>query len=152
MKQFNLEKHEISYIAGFLDGDGSIFCQLVKGSQYKYGYHIRISLVFYQRKDKKWFLLKLKNLLHYGFIRDRNDNMSEYVITGSNSIFEILTLLKPFLILKLDICNKIFEIIERKKSISNEIEFKELCKLVDSTALLNYSKNRKNISNLIFKD
>lgn len=152
MKKLNLNENQLSYISGFLDGDGSIFCQLVKGKDYKYGYNVKISLVFFQRKDKKWFLLKLKSMLSYGYIRDRKDNMTEYVITGASPVFEILVLLKPFLLLKLDICNKIFEIIEKKKTIRNEEDFRNLCLLVDSTSKLNYSKNRKNISSLLFKE
>ena len=41
-----------NYIAGFLDGDGSILTQLVKGSNYKYNFTIRVSIVFYQKTKK----------------------------------------------------------------------------------------------------
>lgn len=54
----NLTKEDLAYIAGFIDGDGSIFCQIIEGSDYKYGFTIRVSLVFFQHKDKKWFLMQ----------------------------------------------------------------------------------------------
>jgi hypothetical protein len=44
----------------------------------------------------------------------------------------------------LDIINKVLEIIAMKKQIKDENDFKKLCDLVDSTEILNYSKNRKN--------
>jgi len=43
---------DLAYIAGFLDGDGSLIAQIVKGDNYKYKYGIRLSIVFYQYKKK----------------------------------------------------------------------------------------------------
>jgi hypothetical protein len=37
-----------AYLAGFLDGDGSIVSQIVKDKGRKYGFYIRISVCFYQ--------------------------------------------------------------------------------------------------------
>jgi hypothetical protein len=52
-KRFNdLNKEQSAYLAGFLEGDGCILVQIVKGSQYKYKHTIRVSVVFYQKKDK----------------------------------------------------------------------------------------------------
>ena len=64
MKKLTIE--DKSYIAGFLDGDGSVFAQIVRGKDYKYQFRIRVSVGFYQRKDKHWFILKLKKLLGFG--------------------------------------------------------------------------------------
>lgn len=49
----NLTEKELSYLAGFIDGDGSIFSQIIEGSAYKYGFTIRVSIVLFQKKDKK---------------------------------------------------------------------------------------------------
>lgn len=52
-KRFNdLSKEQKAYIAGFLDGNGCILAQIVKRDQYKYKHTIRLSVVFYQKKDK----------------------------------------------------------------------------------------------------
>ena len=48
----NLTNIEKAYIAGFLDGDGSIMAQIIKSETYKYGFTIRISIVFYQKTEK----------------------------------------------------------------------------------------------------
>ena len=40
---------ELSYIAGFLDGDGSIYAQIVKRYDYRLKFQIRVSITFYQK-------------------------------------------------------------------------------------------------------
>jgi intein-encoded DNA endonuclease-like protein len=39
---------DASYVAGFLDGDGSIHFQLVRQKEYRFGYYIRASVSFSQ--------------------------------------------------------------------------------------------------------
>jgi hypothetical protein len=48
----NLTNIEKAYIAGFLDGDGSIIVQIIKSEIYRYGFTIRISIVFHQKSEK----------------------------------------------------------------------------------------------------
>jgi intein-encoded DNA endonuclease-like protein len=52
-----LKKEELAYIAGFLDGDGCIMLQLINRKDYKLGYQIRASIVFYQKTEKREFFL-----------------------------------------------------------------------------------------------
>ena len=140
MKKLTIE--EKNYIAGFLDGDGSIFAQIVKGN-YKYNFRVRVSIGFYQKQNKHWFMLKLQKLLgNYGSIRIRKDKVSEFVITGVGPVKEILSQLKDSLILKKKNASLILKIIEKKRKISSKAEFIEVCKLVDKVAELNYSRNR----------
>ena len=40
---------DFAYIAGFLDGDGSIMAQIVRNDSYLYGFSIRLSVVFFQK-------------------------------------------------------------------------------------------------------
>ena len=47
-----LSPMELSYIAGFLDGDGSIFAQMVKRDDYKLGFQIRVSISFFQKTTR----------------------------------------------------------------------------------------------------
>ena len=150
MKKLSIE--EKSYIAGFLDGNGSIFAQIVRGSDYKYNFRIRVSIGFYQKKTKHWYMLKLKKLLGgYGYLRIRKDGVSELVITGSGPVKLVLSQLKDFLILKKKNASLILKIIEKKRKVSSEIEFIEICKLVDQVAELNYSKNRAVTSETVKK-
>ena len=49
----NLNELDLAYIAGFLDGDGSIFAQIVPGAAYKYDFTVRVSVAFFQKNEKK---------------------------------------------------------------------------------------------------
>ena len=135
-----------AYIAGFLDGDGCIMAQLVKRSGYVHGYQIRVSVVFYQKESKKYFLEWLKGQLKYGYVRVRNDHMAEYTIVGYESVYEVLTKLLPYLRLKKTIAQKVINLcVMGIKSSPKRISPTELLKraaLVDETAAYNYSKKR----------
>ncbi|OLS12672.1 MAG: site-specific DNA endonuclease [Promethearchaeota archaeon CR_4] len=131
-----------AYIAGFLDGDGCIMAQLVKRSGYRYGYQIRLSIVFYQKSRNRHFLEWLKTKLKYGYVRNRNDGMSEYTIVGKKEVADILRLLKTHLHLKKQLATKIIEISKMIKYPKIR-DFLKFCQLVDKTAKYTYSKKRK---------
>ena len=126
------------YIGGFLDGDGSIFAQIVYDKNSRYKFKIRISIGFYQKKSKHWFVLKLKKILKHGYIRIRKDEMSEYVISSTNAVEQVLLAIKESVIIK-------------KRNINSPEKFIEVCKLVDKLAKLNYSKNRKTTTKTVLE-
>ena len=137
-----MSKEKDAYIAGFLDGDGSIMAQIIRKNDYKFGFQIRTSIVFYQKQGKEGFMNWLKNQLKYGYIRKRNDGMIEYTIVGFEQVGEILKRFYPHLILKKDLAKLILKIIclPKKPTIK---QFLCTCELVDKSALFNYSKKRK---------
>ena len=137
---------EKAYIAGFLDGDGCIMAQLVRRKDYIYGFQIRTSIVFYQKQTHREFLSWLKHKLHYGYIRDRNDGMSEYTIVGFKAVGETLQLLAPFLRLKKTLATKVIKLISKHPKKMDAESLIKLSKLVDETASFNYSKKRTNTS------
>jgi|AntRauTorcE11897_2_1112592.scaffolds.fasta_scaffold17804_3 hypothetical protein len=73
MSKIGLKSHKLAYLAGLLDGDGSIYIRLKKRDDCKYGYQITPYVVFFQSsKYKKQFseifndfnnLVKLKEIL-----------------------------------------------------------------------------------------
>jgi hypothetical protein len=135
-----------SYIAGFLDADGCIMFQLVKREDYRYGFQIRASIVFYQKTNNKKHLEWIKNVLGVGYIRDRNDHMTEYTIVGLNLVIKILELLKPYIRLKkpqVHLANKIYALVSDKCDLN---QFIKAAELVDKFGELNYSKRRSNTS------
>ncbi len=139
-----MKDEEKAYIAGFLDGDGSIMAQLVSRKDYRLRYQIRVSVVFYQKTAHQEFLLWLKEQLGYGYVRMRNDGMSEYTIVGFREVAYVLTLLYPFLRLKKALARDVLDLIkrhpeQRKMNVSKLIS---LSQLVDKTATFNYSKKR----------
>ena len=140
MKELTAE--ERSYLAGFLDADGSIFAQIVRGNDLKYQFRIRVSIGFYQNKRYNWFLKKLQKDFKCGRIRTKEDGVSEYIITAADPVRNLLIQLKDNLVLKKRQANLVLEILEKKKKIQSKSDFLEACRLTDKVANLNYSKKR----------
>lgn len=86
--------------------------------------------------------MQMHNLLGFGVIRERNDNMVEYVITSIDAVEKFLLLLKPYIIIKKNILIKVLKIIKLKRSVNNVNDFIKICELVDSTLDDTDGKNR----------
>src|SRR3989344_7251597 len=133
----------LAYISGFLDGDGSVFFQIVPRKDYKQKFQIRTSIAFYQNTKNVYILEWLKEQFEIGYIRHRKTGISDYTIVESKEVRKILLLLQPYVKLKkrqVELGLKILDKLESKKS---DEDFLEICKLVDKFKELNYSKKRK---------
>lgn len=131
-----------SYLAGFLDGDGCIMYQLVRRKDYRYGFQIRASIVFYQKTQNSRHLKWIKNLLKIGYIRERNDGMTEYTIVGLEPVLKVLESLKPYVVLKkehIKLARRINNLLSENFNLG---KFVKASKLVDRFQTLNYSKKR----------
>ena len=95
-----MDKTTLAYIAGFLDGDGSIFFQIVPRKDYKQKFQIRTSIAFYQKKEYSEVLEWLKENFGAGYIRHRKTGMSDYTVVELKEVKKILKLLKPYVKLK----------------------------------------------------
>nr|YP_665683.1 putative site-specific DNA endonuclease [Mesostigma viride]AAK16693.1 putative site-specific DNA endonuclease [Mesostigma viride] len=138
-----IDEKVCAYIAGFLDGDGCLMAQIIKGV-YKYKFRIRLSIVFYQHAKRKWFLLQLKKLFDdIGYVRiHKTNNMCDYTITGSRSIEHILLQLMPYIQLKKTSAALMLQLIKKEKLVTTKADFIEVCQLVDKIAEQNFSKKR----------
>ena len=147
-----MEQTILAYIAGFLDGDGSIFFQIVPRQDYKQKFQIRSSVAFYQKSENVEILNWLKEIFGgIGSIRHRKTGISDYTIVDSNEVQKILLLLQPHIRLKkkqVEIGLKILEMLKNKKS---DEDFLEICHLTDKFKELNYSKKRKITSDVVSK-
>lgn len=134
---------QLSYIAGFLDADGSVLAQIVQRQGYTYHYQIRFTVSFVQKTKRKHFLMQLQKEIGIGTLRDRNDGISELAIVGWQSVASLLYKLQPVLRIKLKQANLVLKIIEQlpltKKSPQKLLE---LCYLADQVAALNDSASR----------
>lgn len=139
----NLTELDKAYIAGYLDGDGSLIIQIVHDKSHKFKFYIRISIVFYQKTTNHWFILWLENKFKpYGFVKKRGI-MSEFVIVDKTAVKLILKELYPYFILKKRLCQLILEIIKELEKVETEVDFLKVCEKVDETTKYTSSKNRK---------
>jgi hypothetical protein len=137
---------ELAYIAGFLDGDGCVMAQLVRRKDYIYGYQVRTSVVFYQKKRNQEILHWLKSQLKLGYIRHRNDDVAEYTIVGLREVQYVLETLLPFLRLKKKAAKEVIKLVDAHPKTMTPEKLVHLSKMVDETAKFNYSKKRTNTS------
>jgi len=90
------------YIAGFLDGDGSIIALIGPTHQRRFPYRVKLRVNFTQKK-KDGFILEAikKHLDNLGNIRIQSKyNQAELVIGNRQEVKKVLLRLKPFVIIK----------------------------------------------------
>lgn len=132
----------IAYIAGFLDGDGSIFFQIVPRKDYKQKFQIRSSIAFYQKTEFAGILEWLKSVFGCGYIRHRKTGISDYTIVDSKEVRRILLLLQPHVRLKKKQVELGLEILQKLETCSSNAGFLDICRMTDRFKELNYSKKR----------
>ena len=134
----------LSYIAGFLDGDGCINVQLVRRRDYRLGYQIRPSITFCQKRKHRAFLEWLQSVFQVGCIRERKDGMSEYSVAEVKGVEKVLSQLRPYIRLKQKQCDLVLEIVAELKHSArlSPQHFLALARKVDAFEELNDSKRR----------
>ncbi|TSC94731.1 MAG: site-specific DNA endonuclease [Candidatus Berkelbacteria bacterium Athens1014_28] len=90
-------KNDFAYIAGFLDGDGSLMLQIKRRKDTKQGFRVMSTICFYQKSAHKESLVWIKNILQSGYLSDRNDGITELRINGYKKVVEIIDKLSPFI-------------------------------------------------------
>jgi hypothetical protein len=81
---------DASYVAGFLDGDGSIHFQLVRQKEYRFGFYIRSTVSFSQSTSARAGLERIQGLVGGGYLRDRGTGMSDLVVTSRPLVLGLL--------------------------------------------------------------
>jgi len=139
----SLSSTQKAYLAGFLDGDGSIYVRLKPNSTYKYGFQIAPYIILFQSKKNRDNFERVCSLINLGYLRERRDEILEYTIARMDSIMEFLTVVKPYVVMKKAQVELMEKILKLKNQVENKNDFSELMKLVDRFRELNYSKKRK---------
>ena len=88
---------DYAYIAGFLDGDGSLMLQIKKRADGKSKIRFMATICFYQDTRHEKDLLWIQKVFGIGYISRRNDGMSEIRINGFKTVKEILENLIPYI-------------------------------------------------------
>lgn len=131
-----------AYLAGFLDGDGSIYVRLKPNKTYKYGFQVAPSVVFFQKNSAEAVLKEIQTKCECGYLRYRNDGMIELTIGDRPSIKKILQNVSPFLIGKQKQAELMLKILEQSTQVASAQDFLLLTQLIDLFRDLNYSKKR----------
>ncbi len=139
----------LAYIAGFLDGDGSIFFQLIRKKDYCLGFQVRSSIAFYQKTENEQILIWLKQQLLAGYIRRRKTGVSDYTIVDSREVRRILELIQPHVRLKREHVRLSLEILSKFPLNSDPTVLMTLSQLVDRFQDINYSKKRTVTSSMV---
>ncbi|GAC1388368.1 MAG: hypothetical protein NVS1B7_2980 [Candidatus Saccharimonadales bacterium] len=141
--RFSIEK---AYIAGFLDGDGSIMLQIKKRTDTIRGYRFMATICLYQdtRHDKS--LHWMQQALQAGYISYRNDGMTELRINGFNTVEHILCDLKPYIRFKKLQAGAMIEACRILKTGIHKLSKEQLSEIVEIMLIIqheNYTAYRK---------
>ena len=111
-RQTKITISDLAYIAGFLDGDGSIMVQIKNRKDTPRGWRLGFTIAFYQDTRHEEPLFWIQEALGAGYISHRNDNMTELRIEGYKQVEEILKKLAPYIKFKKQQVKIIFEILK----------------------------------------
>ena len=139
---------QYAYVAGLIDGDGSIFCLLAERKDYRFGYEIRPCMNITQRPEKQQVLLHANTFFgEVGTLRRRKDNISSLDFAGRDKVSRVLPLIKPYLYLKRKQARIILHVIEQMPYVKTDPQkFLNLCRIVDLISQANDGNNLKNTS------
>ena len=90
-------KIDLAYIAGFLDGDGSLMLQIKNRKDGVSKIRFMSTICFYQDTRHETTLYWIRKVLGKGYLHQRNDGMSELRINGFASVRDILESLRPYI-------------------------------------------------------
>jgi hypothetical protein len=142
---------QIAWLAGFVDGDGSINAQIVARDDYKLRYQVRVTLTLFQSTERHHILLYIQKLLKSGVVRKRNGGLSEFCISGAKQLQEVLLLLLPHLKLKRRQAILVLQIIEKLPHTKDPFVLLEACVIADKVGLLTDGKRRKQRSDQVLE-
>jgi hypothetical protein len=132
-----------SYLAGFLDADGSIYVQAKPNKTYRFGFQIVSYIVFYQSSKDADAFSRVCSLIKFGHKRLRKDGIIEHIISKQDEIVPFISLIEPYVIMKKPQLKLLKKIIHLKLKVQGKKDFIKLINLIDNFRELNYSKKRK---------
>ena len=148
-------KIDLAYIAGFLDGDGSLMLQIKKRKDCVRGIRFMATICFYQNKRHRFPLRSIRRTFGIGYLSSRNDGMSELRINGFGQVKNILNDLLPYLRFKKKqalALSKACEILD--KMTFKNLSQKQLKKLIGLILVIqneNYVTKKKKTKEELFK-
>lgn len=145
--RLRIAKVDLAYIAGFLDGDGSLMLQIKKRKDSSIGVRFMVTICFYQDTRHEGPLYWIRNTLGIGYVSRRNDGMSELRINGFERVGKIIDQLMPFIRFKekqAAVLQSACELLSRKSFEKlSQHEKKQLMELMLTMQIENYQSRGK---------
>ncbi len=135
-----------AYIAGFIDGDGSMMLQVKKRSDTKRGFRFMATICLYQDSRHEKPLYLIRDTTGIGYISRRNDSITELRINGFTSIQKILEEIEPYVLFKkvqLQALKKACQILQKDINKLTESEMRDVVDLIMVIQNENYKAHRK---------
>ena len=159
-RQIKIKQIDWAYIAGFLDGDGSMMAQFKNRNDTPRGWRILPGIRFYQDTRNEKTLFWVKNKIEMGHIYRRKDGMTELRLEGWKQVLVLLENIKPYARFKknrVDLLLKIAKLVNDKKV--EDLTIKEKDKIADliwklkeanyQSGSKKFSKSREEIKRII---
>ena len=86
-----------AYIAGFLDGDGSLMLQVKSRADTARGVRFMATICLYQDSRHSEPLVWMQEVLGCGYLSKRKDTMTELRINGFTQVKQVLIALRPYI-------------------------------------------------------
>ena len=135
---------EKAYVAGFLDGDGSVMAHIVPHRECRFGYAIRVVVKFSQHEDNNDTLIELKRLCGDGYLSQANKHVRELALKSSRSVERLLRDIGPYVRIKRKQVERALALIEWLKHVQTADEFRQAAELADSISAVNLkSRSRR---------
>ena len=132
-----------AYLAGFLDGDGSIYVRLKPNTDYRFGFQVAPAVILFQSSKDRRIFERICSMIGLGYLRERKDGILEYTINKRDAILAFLEMVKPYVVMKLRQTRLMLRILKKKPKVKSRKDFKDLMNLIEKFRNLNYSKKRK---------
>jgi len=148
-------KIDLAYIAGFLDGDGSLMLQIKKRKDGKNKLRFMATICFYQDTRHEKNLYWIRKILGIGYIIKRNDGMTELRINGYSRVMNILKALVLYVKFKKLQCKALLKACKILSNVKyKKLNQKHLKNIIDFILVIqneNYITKRKKTKNELFE-
>ena len=148
-------KIDLAYIAGFLDGDGSLMLQIKRRTDGKTKVRFMATICFYQDTRHERDLYWIRKVFGIGYLSKRNDGMSELRINGYESVKNIIHELIPYIKFKRLQARALYEAVQilssKKYKALSQKQLKELVDLLLAIQNENYVTKKKKTKVELFK-
>jgi LAGLIDADG endonuclease len=139
-----MDAEQQAYLAGLIDGDGSIKLQLKPRTDVKHLFRVMVSVSIYQDSKYRHILEKLREWVGFGSICDYKNGMSEFRVEGFERVSSFLKEIEQYVLLKKEQVNIVLQaahlVLSRENSVEN---FLTVCELADKVSSCNYKSRRK---------